>query len=142
MTMTEIVRGHQARSVPHLARLRMLADGQAETPLPPGVLREVTAAVAAVMAEAQAAGSAVATASVSGAGNQPLLAARMHRLGRAAREAVASARDGNPAVLRNRVRRFEAMTSAMWTVHLSMCEHDRFSRRSGPLKPRSGDGWI
>jgi len=144
MTMTDIVRVHQARCVPHLARLRMLAAAQTGTPFPPGVVSGVAAAVGAVVAEAIAAERDMAAASGgrdTGA-DQPLLAARLHRLHRAARDAMASARNGNPAILRDRVHRFDTMTSAMWTVHLSVVERNRPRRRGGPLPAGSAGGGI
>ncbi len=144
MTMTDLVRAHQARCVPHLTRLRMLAAAQTGTPFPPGVVTGVAAAVGAVMAEAEAAGRALTGASNGhGAdGNQPLLAARLHRLHRAARDAVASARNGNPAILRDRVHRFDTMTSAMWTVHLSVVERGPRRSGGGPLRIGSAGGRI
>lgn len=111
--------------MPHLARLQMLAREHDGMPFPPSAVREIADAANAVVAEAEAAGHALLAALGDGhglAGNQPLLAARLTRLKRAAHEAVASAQDGDASALRQRLRRFDAMTSAIWIVDLSVCE--------------------
>ena len=124
MTITDTVREHEARCVPHLVRLRMLAREPAGMPLPSGLAGAVGVAVDAVMTEAEASGRAMIRESAGRgpSGYLPLLAARLDRLGRAAWEAVVSARDGDGGILRERLHRFDAMAAAMWTVQLSVCE--------------------
>jgi hypothetical protein len=129
MTGTHNLREHQDRCVPHVAILHMFAGGRADTQLPPDAVVQVAMATSAILAEAKAAGRAALAA---GAGNRPrsgnrsLLTARQTRLEHAAEDAVTSAREaavsGNSAALRQRVQRFEALTSAMWTVQLSVWE--------------------
>ena len=60
---------------------------------------------------------------------QSLLAARLGRLGRAAQEAIASARDGDITWLRDQLQWFEAMVTAMWTVQLSAASESGSGRR-------------
>jgi hypothetical protein len=129
MIGTQDLRDHQDRCVPHVAVLHMFAGGRADTQLPPDAVEQVALATSAILAEAKAAGRA---ALANGAGNRPrsgsrsLLTARLARLEDAAQDAVASAREaalsGNIAALRQRLQRFEALTSAMWTVQLSVWE--------------------
>ncbi len=53
------------------------------------------------------------------------LQVRLDRLTTAAEEAVAAARDGNFAVLSRALRRFEALTTAIWTVQLAVYKPGR-----------------
>jgi hypothetical protein len=127
--MIDELRNHQARCIPHVAMLRMFAGGIADTPLPPDAAEQVARATGAILAEAKAAARA-ALAAATGSHSRPasvsLLRARQARLEQAADDAVASAREaaqsGNLAALRQRLQRFEALTSAMWTVQLSVLE--------------------
>ncbi len=109
--------------------LHMFASALADTPLPPDAVEQVAHATSAILAEARAAGRA-ALAGITDTrfrlGHLSLLTARQARLEHAAEDAVASAReaaaDGNVAALRQRLQRFEVLTSAMWTVQLSVWE--------------------
>lgn len=142
MTVADDARDHHTRCAPHLARLRMLAAGQPGAPLPPGVVRQVTEATSVILAEAKAAERAALTPVAGGPhapGNPSLLAARLTRLENAARDAIASARDGNAAMLRQQLRRFDALTSAMWTVQLSACDPGRSQARA---RERLGLGLV
>jgi len=136
MNTADDVRDHQARCGPHLARLWMLAVGTADVPLAEGTAGQVTKATSAILAEVKAAERAALDPAAGGrtAGTRPLLAARLTRLEHAADDAVASARDGNAVTLRDQLRRFGTLTSAMWTVQLSVCDEAtapaRPSRRS------------
>ncbi len=129
MTGTEELRDYQARCIPHIAVLHMFASDMLGTPLPPDATEQVAQATSAILAEAKAAGRA-ALAAVSDSrprsANLSLLAARQARLEHAADDAVASAREaaysGNIAALRQRLQRFVVLTTAMWTVQLSVCE--------------------
>lgn len=140
MNTADDVRDHQARCGPHLARLWMLAVGAADAPLADGVAGQVTKATSAILAEVKAAERAAPASAAGGrtAGTRPLLAARLTRLEHAAEDAVASARDGNAVTLRDQLRRFGTLTSAMWTVQLSVC--DEATARARPGRRSSADG--
>jgi hypothetical protein len=79
-------------------------------------VREATSAVIAE-AEATIRAALAATADSSReAAMEAFLRARLSRLGAAADEAGTAARACDAYRLRNAVRRFEALTSAIWTV--------------------------
>jgi len=115
--------GYYARCAPLLARLRLLARADAGAPLPPGAAGEVGHAASVIVAEADAAGhAAVAAVAESGRNSAAVfLAARQARLAAAAADVVAAAADGSAAALSRHLRRFEALTSALWTVQLAIC---------------------
>ena len=106
------------RCVPRLARLRLLAGDGAGAPLPPGAAGEAGRAARAIVAETGAAGqAAVAAVAESRRGSAAVfLAARQARLAAAADEVAAAAEDGSAAMLSRPLRRFEALTTALWTV--------------------------
>ena len=116
-------RGYYARCVPLLARLRLLARQDAGAPLPPGAAGEVGHAATAIVAEADAAGHAAVAAVAESDRNSAavFLAARQARLAVAAADLVAAAADGSAASLSRHLRRFEALTSALWTVQHAIC---------------------
>jgi hypothetical protein len=125
MTVTDDVRHHHLRCARDRARLRMLAYDPAGAPLPPSAVRQIMQATSAILAEAKEAALAALTADPASrrpSGRISFLAARLTRLENAAHEAVDSARDGDTTMLRRRLRRFDALTSAMWTVQLSVCD--------------------
>jgi hypothetical protein len=62
-------------------------------------------------------------------GAGPFLQARLDRLTAAAEEAIAATRDGDSAALRRVPHKFEALTSAIWTVRDSVREP------AGPTRP-------
>jgi hypothetical protein len=119
MSVADAIHDYRERSLPHLVRLRMLSAGETEAGLSPGVAAEVSRATRAVLGQAEAA-SRVALAATSGRwrdhGPRTFLAARLARLAAAADDAVAAARSGNAAALRERLVRFDALTSAIWTA--------------------------
>ena len=119
MTAADRARGYYARCMPLLARLRLLARDGAGAPLPPGAAGEVGHAASAIVAEADAAVAAVAGSGRSSAA--VFLAARQARLAAAADDVVAAAKDGSAAALSRHLRRFEALTSALWTVQHAIC---------------------
>ena len=118
MTAAHRARECYTRCVLRLARLRLLAGGGAGAPLPPGAAGEVGQAARAIVAETGAAGqAAVAAVAESRRGSAAVfLAARQARLAAAADEVVAAAADGSAAALSRPLRRFEALTTALWTV--------------------------
>jgi hypothetical protein len=115
MTADGEINDHQARCQPYLLELLMLA--RVEVGLAP-TAAEVSRATRAIIAEIGAASHAVLASGSSrphpGAG--PFLQVRLNRLTAAADEAIAATRDGDSASLRRVLNKFEALTSAMWTV--------------------------
>jgi hypothetical protein len=116
------IRDHHVRCEPHLARLQMMARYEANAPLPPGLTDDVVESASAVLAEAQAAGRVMVAALATGQRRAvtAFLDARLGRLAAAAGEIAAAARDGDVAALRRHVRKFEVLTSALWTVQLEL----------------------
>lgn len=114
---------HRAHCMPQLARLRMLAWHEPGEPFRPSLADEISQATSLVLAEAQAAWLAIAAAvagSRRGAAVAGFLAPRLARLETTAAEAVGAAKDSDAAALRRHLSRFEALTSAMWTVQLAV----------------------
>ena len=105
----------RARCMPYLARLAGLASTPSGTPLPAGADAEVAEATGAVLAQTGKAVSVAVTGWPATTGE--FLTARLTRLRTAASDAVAAARSGDAAALRARLRQFDALTSALWTVH-------------------------
>jgi hypothetical protein len=119
MSVADQIHDHQARCLAPLISLRMLAQGEAGTPLPRWVEVEVAQATAAVLAEAGAAGRAALSAIGARTGHprdETFLRVRLERLAVAADAAVAAARAGDSVEMRVHLRRFESLTSAIWTV--------------------------
>jgi hypothetical protein len=116
MTVADRTEGHQARCLPHLLILRMLASDDAEVPSPWLAMAKVAEATDAILAEAETAGREVRAVGGDGPGPGIFLAVRLSRLAVAAGEAVAAAGAGDFTQLRRHLRRFEALTSAIWTV--------------------------
>ena len=122
------------RCVAPLSSLRMLAQGEAGTPLPRWVVVEVAQATGTVLAGAEGAGrAALAAIGVSGdrPGDETFLRVRLDRLAAAADRAIAAARAGDSGEMRGHLRRFDALTSAMWTVQLSVCDEATARARPG-----------
>jgi hypothetical protein len=119
MSIADEVRDHQARCVAALISLRMLAQGEAGLPLPRWVEAEVAQATGTVLTEAEAASrSALTAAGVGGdpPGDGTFLRVRLDRLAAAANFAITAARAGDSGEMRRHLCRFEALTSAIWTV--------------------------
>jgi hypothetical protein len=119
MSVTDQIQEHRARCLAPLVSLRMLAQGEAGAPVSRRVVVEVAQATGTVLAEAEAAGRAVLTgAGVSGdhRGDETFLRVRLDRLAAAADDAIAAARAGDSGEMRGHLRRFDALTSAIWTV--------------------------
>lgn len=117
MVVTSRLEDRESRCRHHLLKLRMLALRQDGTIHPPQLAAEVRTATNAIIAEAEAMSHAS-----FGVGNQPepgaetFLWVRISRLVRAADQLVDAARRGDSAELRSRLRRFDALNSAIWTV--------------------------
>ena len=119
MTVAEEIQDHQARCQPYLIALRMLARNEGELTRAEA---EIGRATNAIIAEARAASqAALADRNRRHPGGDSFLHVRLNRLARAAAEAVAAARDGDTARLRHYVRRFEAVTSAIWAAEHAVC---------------------
>ncbi len=119
MSVADQINDHQARCLAPLISLRMLAQGEAGTPLPRWVVVEVAQATGAVLAEAEAAGRAALSEGGASTGHprdQTFLRVRLERLAVAANAAITAARAGDSAEMRVHLRRFESLTSAIWTV--------------------------
>ena len=116
MTVADRTEGHQARCLPHLLTLRMLASEDAEAPSPWLAMAEVAQATDVILAEVEVAGREVRAAAGGGPDLGIFLSVRLSRLAAAAGDAVAAAGAGDFAQLRRHVRRFEALTSAIWAV--------------------------
>lgn len=117
MSVADQIRDHQARCAAPLISLRMLARDEPGAPLPRWVVVEVAEATGLVLAEAEAAGrDALATTDAGDPGDRTFLRVRLDRLASAAEDAVTAARAGDSGEMRRQLRRFEALTSAIWTV--------------------------
>jgi hypothetical protein len=133
MSVADQIHDHQARCVAPLISLRMLAQGEAGAALPRWVVVEIAQATGTVLAEAAAAGrAALAAAGVSGdhPGDGTFLRVRLDRLAAAADDAIAAARAGDSGEMRRLLRRFDTLTSAIWTVQDSLYASRRVS--AGP----------
>jgi hypothetical protein len=121
---------HQARCLADLISLRMLARGEAGTPPPRWVVVEIARATSAILAEAEAAGRAVLAAAGGdqNRGGETFLGVRLDRLAAAANDAITAARAGNSAELRQHLRRFDVLTSAIWMVRDAVYDPRRARR--------------
>jgi hypothetical protein len=128
------IRDHHVRCEPHLGRLQIMTRYEASEPLPPGLPDEVAESASAVLAEAQAAGRVMVAALASGQRRAvtAFLDVRLGRLATAAGEMAAAAEDGDVAALRRHLRKFEVLTSALWTVQLELS-----AQAEPPPSPRS-----
>ena len=116
MTVADRTEGHQARCLPHLLMLRMLASDDAEAPSPWVAMAKVAQATDAVLAEAETAGREARAVGGAGPGSGIFLGVRLSRLAVAAGDAVTAAGAGDFTQLRRHLRRFETLTSAIWAV--------------------------
>ncbi|HEV2256400.1 MAG TPA: hypothetical protein VGS06_24910 [Streptosporangiaceae bacterium] len=113
-----------------LISLRMLAQGEAGTPLPRWAVVEVAQATGTVLAEAEAAGRAALTAAGIGSdhpGEGTFLRVRLDWLAVAADHAITAARAGDFGEMRRHLRRFDTLTSAIWTVETAVYGSRRVS---------------
>ena len=119
MTFADQIRDHQSRCHPHLLRLRLAARGEDSSVAPGQLVAEVRDATNAILAEAENAVRTALTAAVDmrrEPATETFLWARLARLADAADDAVSAAHRGDTPGLRTRVRRFDELTSAIWTV--------------------------
>jgi hypothetical protein len=113
MTVADRKEGHRAPCLLHLLRLRMLARDAQESALPWLVAGEVTRTMEAILAEVEA---EIRAATEASQGTGIFLAVRLSRLAAAADDAIAAASAGDFTQLSRHLRKFEALTSAIWTV--------------------------
>ena len=116
MTVADRTEGHQARCLPHLLVLRMLASDDVEAPSPWLAMAKVAQATDAILAEAETAGREARAVGGDGPGPGIFLGVRLSRLAVAAGDAVAAAGAGDFTQLRRHLHRFETLTSAIWAV--------------------------
>jgi hypothetical protein len=119
MTIGDTTEDHQARCLPYMLRLRMIARGEAGAALSWQAVSDVVQATGAILAEAQAAGAEGAGGDGQAAadpGAAIFLSVRLSRLAAAANDAIVAAGEGDSGLLRRRLHRFEVLTSAIWTV--------------------------
>ena len=116
MSVANQIKDHQARCLASLISLRMLAQGEAGVPLPRWVVVEVAQATGTVLAEAEAAALTTVGVNSDHPGDGTFLRVRLDRLAAAASDAITAARAGDSGEMRRHLRRFDALTSAIWTV--------------------------
>jgi len=135
MTFADQIRDHQSRCHPHLLMLGLAARSEAGTTAPWQIAAEVRDATNAILAEAEAAIRAALAVSADmhrQPAKETFLWARLARLSGAADEAVSAARSGHAPSLRSRLRRFDALTSAIWTVQQAVYGQVPLPRPASP----------
>jgi hypothetical protein len=119
MSVADQIQDHRARCRALLVSLRMLARDEGGAPFPCGAVARITETTSAVLAEAEAAGR-IALNAAGADGHNPgdgtFLQVRLNRLAAAADDAVTAALAGNFGEMRRHLHRFDALTSAIWTV--------------------------
>jgi len=116
MSVTDQIQEHRARCAAPLVSLRMLTHDEAGASLSRRVVVEVAQATGTVLAEVEAAGRAALAADGGHPGDETFLRVRLDRLAAAADDAIAAARAGESGEMRRHLHRFDALTSAIWTV--------------------------
>lgn len=129
MSYADFLDAHQARCDTRLARLRMLADGEAGA-VPGGqVAAEVREATNAVIAAAEAAGqAALAAGTHAGLEAETFLWVRLARLAATADEAANAACTSDTNRLRQHLQRFDDLARAMWAVQRALYVQVPFPR--------------
>jgi len=124
MTFASQIREHQARCQPHLAKLQMLTPGEAAA-AHQGTVAAVRLETSAILAEAEAAirATLAATAGSRKSETETFLLVRLNRLAAAADDAVTAAGGEDGPHLHRHVRRFDALTSAIWAVQHAVYSH-------------------
>ncbi len=134
MSVPEQVQQCRVRCAPDISGLRMLARDLADVPLTPGGVLQTAQATNAIVVQARAGcRTALGAAGVAGgglprSGDLSLLTTRLARLEAAAGAAVAAASQGNTASLRRHLWRFDALTTAIWTVLSSVATGSRLTQ--------------
>lgn len=122
MTIADTIEAHRVRCLPHLLTLRMIAHDEADPVLTRRAVIEVAQATQAILAEAETAADDARAAAVSagGPGAAILVRVRLNRLTAAADDAIAAAGAADSAQLRCHLHRFDALTTAIWTVQQAL----------------------
>ena len=122
MTIADTIEAHQARCLPHLLTLRMIAHAEAAPVLTSRTVIEIAQATQAILAEAETAADDARAAAVSagGSGAAILVQVRLNRLTAAAADAIAAAGVADCAQLRCHLHRFVTLTTAIWTVQQAL----------------------
>ena len=110
------MRDHRERCRPYLLTLRMLARGEGEPALAAAQAAQATGAIIAEVAAAIQAAPGADRGTRRRPADRVFPRVRLNRLAAAAEQVAAAARDEDTAGLRRHLRRFEALTSASWTV--------------------------
>ncbi len=131
MGAPEQIQQCRVRCAPDISGLRILARDLADVPLTPGGVLQTAQATNAIVVQARA-GCRTALGAVGGglprAGDLSLLTTRLARLEAAAGAAVAAASQGNTTSLRRHLWRFDALTTAIWTVLSSVATASRLTQ--------------
>ncbi len=134
MGAPEQIQQCRVRCAPDISGLRMLARDLADVPLTPGGVLQTAQATNAIVVQARA-GCRTALGGVNGgpprSGDLSLLATRLARLEAAAGAAVVAASQGNTTSLRRHLWRFDALTTAIWTVLSSVATGSRPAQARG-----------
>jgi hypothetical protein len=128
MTTADPRGDRQLRYQRQLLRLRMQVLSQ-DGMVPARKAAEIRDATNAVIAEVEATSRAVLEAGGHEPEAETFLWVRVTRLAMAADDAVNAARSGDLAALRARLRHFDALTSAIWTVQHAVYGQERTTRR-------------
>ena len=130
MTFDDQMRDYRTRCQQQLLRLRMLTLGQDGMAPLRRVALEVRDATNAIIAETEAMSRAVLKAGREEPGAETFLWVRVTRLALAADQAVMAAYNRDVHELCTRLRHFDTLTSAIWTV-----QHDVHRRLANVVAP-------
>ena len=124
MSIADEIRDHQARCALPLISLRILVHDDVLPPMPRRVVVDIAQATRAVLDEVEAAGRVAVAAAGTRSGHpgvRAFLQVRLDRLAAAASDAVDAALAGDAGETTRHLRRFDALTAAIWTVQDSVC---------------------
>jgi hypothetical protein len=117
VTFADEIDNHKSRCRQHLIRLRILARSPDDAVLSGEVTAEIRDATNAIIAEAEAMSrTAIRVAGVQAHQAETFLWVRVTRLAAVADRAVGAARSKDISRLRDHLRHFDTLTSAIWAV--------------------------
>jgi hypothetical protein len=116
MTFASQTDNRRLRCRQQLSRLRTLALGRDDAPPSYQAAGEIREAANSVLAEVEAMSRATIENGQRDAGAETFMWVRVTRLAVTADQAVDAARRGDSAQMLAHLRRFETLTSAIWTV--------------------------
>ena len=118
MMLDDRVRDQVSQCQRQLLTLRTLRYGQDGTALSPQAFAEIRDMTNAIITETEAMSRVTLEPGGSGRqGDEVFMLVRVTRLAMAAERAVRAARSGDAAALRDLLRHFDSLASALWTVH-------------------------